>query len=264
MPKEIVTRAVHANAGTAARYRRRLSALITEMISDVEAEIIYQRKADPPILAQDATPSDQMRQQLQNLSKQWKKRFDDVAPTVAEIFLKQSFTGTNNAMRQALKSAGWSVDFQMTPAMKDAFDASLAENIGLIRSIPSEYLQKVEGIVMRNYSAGRDLHAMVGEIKKLYPLTKNRAALISRDQSNKANAIVQRVRQKELGISEAIWMHSHAGKEPRPTHLRMNGKRYEIEKGMYDSAVKAFIFPGELINCRCTGRSVLPWTPVEN
>jgi SPP1 gp7 family putative phage head morphogenesis protein len=261
MPKQIVARAVHPNAGTAARYRRALLAAIAEMIADVESAITEQRKSDPPVLAQDASPSDQMQKELRALADHWKKHFDDIAPKVAEVFLKQSFAGTNNAMRQALKAAGWSVDFQMTPAMRDAFDASLAENVGLIRSIPAEYLQRVEGIVMRSYSAGRDLQTMIREIKALYPKAKNRAVLIARDQSNKANAVVQRTRQKELGISEAIWQHSHAGKEPRPTHVTMNGKRYKVEKGMYDSAVKAFIFPGELVNCRCTGRSVLPWTP---
>jgi SPP1 gp7 family putative phage head morphogenesis protein len=263
MLKQVVARAIHANLGTAARYRRALVAAIASMVADVEAAVTGQRKADPPVLAQDASPSDQMQKQLRKLSSRWKKHFDDIAPTVAEVFLKQSFAGTNSAMRQALKSAGWSIEFQMTPAMRDAFDASLAENVGLIRSIPAEYLQQVEGIVMRGYSSGRDLQTMVRELKALYPKAKRRASLIARDQSNKANAVVQRARQKELGITEAIWMHSHAGEVPRPTHLAMNGKRYKVSKGMYDSAVKKFVFPGELVNCRCTARSVLPWTPAE-
>jgi SPP1 gp7 family putative phage head morphogenesis protein len=147
--------------------------------------------------------------------------------------------------------------------MRDAFAASLAENVGLIRSIPAQYLQEVEGIVMRNYISGRDLKSMVSELRARYKVASNRAWLIARDQSNKANAVVQRTRQRELGITEAIWMHSHAGKTPRPTHVAMNQKRYSVEKGMWDSAVQKWIFPGEPINCRCVGRAVLPWTPTE-
>ena len=60
-------------------------------------------------------------------------------------------------------------------------------------------------------------------------------------------------RQADLGIREAIWMHSHAGKKPRPEHVKMDGKTYNITKGMWDR-----IFPGELINCRCTGRPIIP------
>jgi SPP1 gp7 family putative phage head morphogenesis protein len=166
-------------------------------------------------------------------------------------------------MRMALREAGWSIEFTMTPAMRDAFEASLAENVGLIKSIPSQYLQEVEGIVMRNYAAGRDLKSMAAEIRARYHVAANRAVLISRDQSNKANAVVLRARQAELGIVESQWLHSHAGKTPRPTHVAMNGKRYLISKGMWDSAVQKWIFPSELIGCRCQGRSVLPWTPAE-
>ena len=159
-------------------------------------------------------------------------------------------------LRLALKEAGWTVEFKMTPAVRDAFNASLEENVGLIRSIPEKYLQQVEGTVMRSYSAGRDLETMVKELKQLYPAASHRAELIARDQSNKANAVVNRARQMELGITEAIWMHSHAGKNPRPDHVAANGKRYNIAEGCKISG--EFIQPGEEINCRCTSRAILP------
>ena len=219
-----------------------------------------ERRAAPPVLATDALPSEEMQAEVQRLYEQWMKRFEDEAPKIAESFLRGTFKATDLAMRQALRDAGWSVPFTLTPAMRDAFEASLAENVGLIRSIPAQYLQEIEGIVMRNYTSGRNLKSMAEEIRARYGVAANRAVLISRDQSNKANAVVQKARQTELGIVEAQWLHSHAGKTPRPTHVAMNGKRYEIAKGMWDSAVQKFIWPGELIGCRCVGRSVLPWT----
>ena len=237
--------------------------LIGEMVASVEYWLKAQRKVDPPVLAQDSTPSEQMREEVNRLFEQWQARFDETGPKVAEEFVKGQFRGTDAAMRMALRDAGWSIEFTMTPAMRDAFEASLAENVGLIRSIPAQYMQEVEGIVMRNYSAGRDLKSMVAEIRGRYKVASNKAWLISRDQSNKANSVVQRARQKELGITEGVWLHSHAGRTPRPTHVAMNHKRYSIEKGMWDSAVQKYVFPGEEINCRCVGRSVLPWTPTE-
>ena len=261
-PKPKVARAVWPNAGTRQRYRRRLLALIGEMAGSVEYWLKAQRKVEPPVLATDSTPSEQMREEVKRLFEQWQARFDETAPKVAAEFIKGQFRGTDAAMRQALRDAGWSIEFTMTPAMRDAFEASLAENVGLIKSIPAQYLQEVEGIVMRNYAAGRDLKSMAAEIRGRYKVAANRAVLIARDQSNKSSAVVQRARQLEIGIKQSIWMHSHAGKTPRPTHVAMNGKRYEIAKGMWDSAVKKWILPGELIGCRCAGRSVLPWTPV--
>ena len=240
-----------------------MCALIREMAASVEHWLIAERRSDPPLLAADALPGDKMREEVQRLYEKWLKRFEEDAGWMAESFLKGSFKATDSAMRHALREAGWSIEFTMTPAMRDAFEASLAENVGLIKSIPAKYLQEVEGIVMRNYAAGRDLKSMAAEIRARYKVTANRAVLISRDQANKANAVVQRARQIELGITEALWLHSHAGKTPRPTHVAMNGKRYDVAKGMWDSAVKRWVFPGELIGCRCVQRSVLPWTLAE-
>ena len=258
-----VARAVWPNVGSRNRYHRRLAKLVAEMAASVEYWLTAQRKDAPPILASDALPSAEMQAEVQRLFEQWRKRFEAEAPKMAGAFVRSQFSATNSAMRQALRDAGWSIHFTMTPAMRDAFEASLAENVGLIKSIPARYLQEVEGIVMRNYAAGRDLKSMAAEIRGRYKVAANRAVLIARDQSNKANAVVQAARQTELGITEGIWLHSHAGKTPRPTHVAMNGKRYLISKGMYDSAVKKWIHPGELVGCRCVGRSVLPWTPAE-
>jgi uncharacterized protein with gpF-like domain len=254
-------RAIWPNAGIRQRYQRRMVALIREMADSVEYWLQAQRRAAPPVLASDSTPAEQMQFEFRKLAERWQGKFDDMAPKVAASFLKNQFRGTSAAMRMALREAGWSIEFTMTTAMRDAFEASLAENVGLIKSIPSQYLQEVEGIVMRNYAAGRDLKSMAADIRARYHVAANRAVLISRDQANKANAVVLRARQTELGITEGIWLHSHAGKTPRPTHVAMNGKRYLISKGMWDSAVQKWIFPSELIGCRCQGRSVLPWTP---
>ena len=258
-----IARAVHANRGIEAKYQKALQRMIAEMHGSVEYWITAAYRKDPPRMlalveqAQDAAgPSAKMKRILDELARWWTKRFEDYAPKLAEAYLQGMFKASDSAFRQALKEAGWSVEFKMTPAVRDAFNASLEENVGLIRSIPEKYLQQVEGVVMRSYSAGRDLETMVKELKTLYPAASHRAELIARDQSNKANAVVNRARQMELGITEAIWMHSHAGKNPRPDHVAANGKRYKIAEGCKISGV--YIQPGEEINCRCTSRPVLP------
>ncbi len=261
--KQKVARPVFANVAVKRRYQKRMIALIREMAASVEYWIVAQRSRNPPEMAQDALPSAEIQRELRKLSNRWQGKFDEMAPKIAESFLKNQFRSTDSAFRQALRDAGWSIEFTLTPAMRDAFEASLAENVGLIRSIPEQYLQQVEGIVMRNYASGRNLKSMAEEIRGRFHVAADRAVLIARDQSNKANAVVQKARQQELGITESIWMHSRAGKEPRPTHVAMNGKRYLVDKGMWDSAVQKWVFPGEEINCRCVGRSVLPFTPVE-
>lgn len=261
-------RAVHPSYAVRLRYQRQMQKMIRRMAVSVEYWVRAWREADPPQMAQDSLPTTEMLREFRKLATRWRKHFDEMAPTVAEIFLKNQFKGTDVAFKEALKAAGWAVEFKLTKAMRDAFEAKLAENVGLIRSIPEQYLAEVEGIVMRNYASGRDVASMAKEIRGRYKVASDRAVLIARDQSNKANAVVQRARRKELGITEAIWLHSHAGKEPRPTHEAFNHKRFNVEKGMWDKDAYgkgkgAWVFPGELINCRCVSRSVLPWTPAE-
>ncbi len=261
--KPVIARAVHANLGVELRYRRQLERLIAEMAGSYEYWLTAAYRKEPPAMAKvvkqaedAASPSTKIQRTITGLGTRWIAKFDAMSDQIATDFVRSAFKASQSAMQQSLKDAGWAVEFTMTPVVRDAFTASLAENVGLIKSIPVQYHQQIEGIVMRSYSAGRDLHTMVKDLQSLYPKAQNRAVLIARDQSNKANAVVNRARQLQLGISEAIWMHSHAGKEPRPDHVAANGKRYKIAEGCLISG--EYLQPGELINCRCTARPVLP------
>lgn len=248
-------RAVHANRGIEQAYRRAMTALIDDMVNSIEYWLTAQYRDAPPALSLDASPIAAMIKAFKKLGDQWSKKFSDAAPRIAESYVTRMFKASDSAFRKSLKDAGWAVKFTMTPEMNDALAGSIAGNVGLIKSIPSEYLTDVEGIVTRCYTNGRDLATMVKELRELHPITTKRATLIARDQSNKANAVVNRTRQIELGITHAIWLHSHGGKVPRADHVAANGKKYEIAKGCLISG--EYIQPGEEINCRCTSRPVL-------
>ncbi len=261
--KPKTARAVHANRGVEAKYRQQMQQLTADMHASYQYWLAAAYKKYPPKMlgvveqATDASPpSKKIKSVLDELAKRWVEKFNDAAPRIAQSYIKSMYKATDSSFRNALKDAGWSVDFQMTPAMRDALSASMEANIGLISSIPDDYHQKVEGIVMRSYSNGRDLATMTKELKELYPKATDRVNLIARDQSNKASAVILRTRQLDLDIVEAIWMHSHAGKVPRPDHVAANGKRYKIADGCLISG--EYIQPGEEINCRCTSRPVLP------
>ncbi len=259
MPK--IVRSVPANRGIEVAYRRAISKLIDEMNNSMLYWLTAQYKAAPSRveeLAQDAsTPSNKMRAKLNAIARRWIKKFNEAAPKIAEAYIRKQFAYSNSAFRQALADNGWTVKFTLTPAMRDALNASINENVALIKSIPEQYFKQVEGIVMRAYTIGRDQAQLVKELKAMYPKTQDRAILIARDQSNKANATVNRTRQLELGITKAVWMHSHAGKTPRPSHVAANGKEFDVANGMYLDG--KWIQPGEEINCRCTSRSILPF-----
>jgi SPP1 gp7 family putative phage head morphogenesis protein len=240
-------------------YRRKLLDMIDAMHKSVMYWVKVRYRNNEPVIAQDAkTPAVVLKKTINKLSKKWLKDFDVLSKDLADYFAQDVQKQTDRALKAALKKGGISVNFKMTPAQNDILKATVQANVSLIKSIPQQYLKDVEGAVMRSVQTGRDIGALTKELQKKFGVTRKRAEFIAIDQNNKATSAFQNARQKELGITEAIWMHSHAGKEPRPTHVAMNGKRYNVSDGMYDSAVKEYILPGQLPRCRCTGRSVVP------
>jgi hypothetical protein len=202
-------------------------------------------------MAMDATPASQLKMTVNRLGRYWNKRFNETAKELADYFALSAAKRSDAALRSILKKGGWSVQFRLTPAMKDIVAATVAENVALIKSIPAQYHTEVNGLVMRSVTAGRDLAQLTDDLEKRYDITRKRAALIARDQNAKMTGALQRARQIEIGITEAIWLHSHGGKTYRKTHLANDRKRYNVATGWWDPdpKVKRFIAPGELINC---------------
>lgn len=248
------------NAGLTALYQKKLTQLIGDMTRSVLREVKAAYRANPPVMAQDLDPADALRKSMAGLSKEWKGKFDRAAKELAEFFALAASQRSDRAFRAILKRAGLSVEFKMTPAQIDIMKATVNQNVALIKSIPERYLSQVEGSVMRAVQIGMDVGGLTKELLAHYDVTKKRAAFISRDQNIKANSAFNRNRQIELGITQAQWKHSSAGKEPRPSHVKAGreGVVYDVNKGWFDPTEKRFIQPGELVNCRCTSRSVIP------
>ena len=248
-----VLRPIHPNCGIEAEYRKRLNALVAEMHDSVKYWLTAEYRATG--LAQDDLPANRLQSTISRLTRQWQEKFNDAAAKLGLWFASKTKSYSDLRMTSRMKDAGMSVDFKMTQPMRDAYQAVIHEQVGLIRSIASEHLQEVQGLVMRSVQQGRNLGDLSKALEERYGVTKRRAALISRDQSNKATSTLTRVRQQELGITQAKWKHSHAGKHPRPSHVAVDGEVYEVDKGMFIDG--EWIFPGTEINCRCTSQSII-------
>jgi SPP1 gp7 family putative phage head morphogenesis protein len=250
--------AIRPNAGTEAKYRKALNDLIDEMANSVRYWIGASYKANEPVIAQDETPAAALQKEMRRLRRQWQKKFNARSSSLAEYFATSAEKRTALQLQNALRDTGMTVKFTMTPAMRDVMKASINEQVSLIKSIPSQYFTQIEGAVMRSVSAGRDLGSLAKELQEQHGVTRRRAATISRDQNNKATAQMTRVRRLEIGITEAIWLHSGGGKHPRPKHLAFSGKRYNIKDGAPIGDKGQNVHPGEEINCRCVSKAVIP------
>ena len=264
--KRTILPPVKPNLGIEADYRRDLLGLIDAMRDSVVywVERTYKAKlphAHPDKVqarrqAQDASPAMRMRSLMTKLGAQWGQEFNGAKDEISKGFASGALKHSDKALAGILKRSGFSVAFQMTQPINDAYQAVIGENVGLIKSIPQEALSEVQGIVMRSVAQGRDIGGLKAEILDRFAVTKSRAALISRDQNNKATAIFNKVRHQQLGLNRAVWVHTSASLNPRPDHLAADGEEFDIDKGM--DLDEGWLQPGEAINCGCVSSPVIP------
>lgn len=247
---------IRSNAGVRAAYQKWLDAEIEEM----HRSILYWVKAEyrKTGIAQDATPAAMMVEAMRRLARRWRDHFDDVAAEMAKRFADRVLRNSDAALQASLAQKDIpTVRFTMSEPMRNAMQAVTAGNVNLIKSIAEQHLTQVETLVMQSVERGRDVGTLQMKLVEQFGVTRRRAATIARDQNNKATAIMQTARQQGLGITEGIWKHSHAGKTPRPSHLKANNQRFNLKQGLYLDG--EWVLPGEAINCRCTWAPILPW-----
>ena len=255
-------RAIGPNAGLTAWFQRRLEAEIEAMSRSVTwwTRAAYRKQYDRIDFAQDAVPADLLSRVLAALRQRWGNRFDELGTELATKFAQKASKTTDQAIEAALRAAEIRVTLQITEAQLGQVAAAVQQGVSLIRSIPEQYFTSVEGAVMRSVQAGRDLASLTQELEASYGVTHRRAAFIAKDQNNKATAALNRTRQIELGIEQAVWVHSGAGKHPRPTHVRAGQDKvvYNVAQGWLDPAIGKRIWPGTEPGCRCKSRSLIP------
>jgi uncharacterized protein with gpF-like domain len=247
---------IFPNAGIEAAYAKRLIKMVDAMHKSVDYWVSANYRSESARLATDASPANELRDLLRRLSKRWIKLFDDMAQQAASNFVTAAADRVDANFAEQFRKRDFRINFKLTAEARNALQAVIGDNVGLIRSIPRQYLSDVEGLVMRSIAVGGDRFTLSKQLMARHGLTAKRASFIAKDQNSKANAVMTRVRQEELGIVEAEWKHSHAGREPRQSHVHFDGKRYDVRKGAFID--DKWIYPGQEPNCRCVSRSVIP------
>lgn len=214
-------------------------------------------------LASDAsTPVTRLSKEIDKWGRKWIAKFDLMSKKLSLDFANRNGQATQASMMSAFKKAGFTVAFRPTPAAINAYQLVAKAQVSLIKNLPQQFYTQIQTHVWDSIKRGGDLHTLSKKLEQQYGIERRRAALIARDQNAKSKEVIEDARLRELGLRQGIWMHSHAGKEPRPTHVKFGAehKLYELGKGIYDPdpTVQKYVLPGELINCRCTKRVYIP------
>lgn len=296
-PSGAIIAAIHPNAGVTAWYYARLDEVLSEAYIDaaLQLTLAYRDRPKVGIAAIDsvrweepyviALACDQYGQTtesrvepgywriamdadysvkyiddvLKRWGKKWNKRFDKMADDIAKRFTARAFRMTDVAMKAAFKQSGFTVSFKATRRSLQAYKLTVADNVGLIKNLQQDFYNRIQQDVWASVRAGADMATLSSKLTSSYGITKKRAARISVDQNAKAKAVIETTRRQELGITQAIWQHSSAGKTKRPVHVKWGKDQqvFDLAKGLYDPEEGEFVFPGQLINCKCTSRAVI-------
>lgn len=254
----LVARGALPSSAIKANYQKALTSLVEEMRGSVLYWIKarYRAREDEivvaPDIAQDRSPSRDLEKEINELFRQWEKRFEDFAKILARSFGRRTNTNTTRQLYNAMRDAGLTVKFKNSRRVNNMLQSIIAENTGLIRSIPRDSMSKVRTIVMQGVQNGRDMSFIADEIQERFKKTRNEAVRIAVDQTNKATEAISRARCEDIGVTHGFWMHRSGSKDPRESHVKMNGKRFKLSEGLYDYSVGYNVKPGELIWCRCT------------
>ena len=250
-------RAINANPGIRAAYRRALRSMVRAMREDYERRLSELYAVLETRIVGDAkwrSPLERLQEALDKLSDKWGRKFSSFAEKTAPSFVKGVFGRVVKSRKQAVEEAGFAGAPLKSLSLKEqAMDrrvqALIAENVALIKTIPQDCHARIQSMVTRAVAGGQSEASLARDIAKAFGVTERRAGVIARDQTLKATQSIAQTADKEMGITEGVWIHVPGRKSSRPTHVAMNGKKFTLTTGLWDSEVSKWVKPGELILC---------------
>ena len=260
------SRQIPGNISLEVWYRNELLKMLSKISKATEKEILKVWKTNTPKMTlqaeqnavNDSSPAVDLAAIIRRLKNYFDHYFYELEPKVARKFTERAKQSATVSLKNILKEEGFTVNFHLTRQMNDILQATVAENVNLIKSIHTMYFDQVQTVIMQAVKNGRDMEYIRKELTERFGVSERKAKIIARDQTNKAMQSISRARALETGITKARWVHIPGAKTSRETHKHFDGKPFDLNKGRYDKDVGRYVQPGELINCNCRFRLIVP------
>lgn len=144
-----------------------------------------------------------------------------------------------------------------------SLETSIANNVGLVRSVSDETRQKMSQAVfdgLRNRAPADDVAKRIREVSGM---GRARARRVASDQLAKLTASLADERRRQAGLSEWEWLWSHK-LHGREEHIARDGKVYSDDPAAVGGKINGKAIhappndrPGQLPFCGCRSRSVI-------
>ena len=245
-------------------YEKNITKMVERMTKKTTREIekLFRSKEAKELFAEDASLSSQARIILNKLSKEFGLFFKDNADEVTGSMLNRIDRYSASTLGSSIEklSGGLAVktDF-VTGEVKEVLKATTTRNVNLIKSIPQQYFEQVEDLVMRSILPGGQGLEGLKVLDKIKDKTVNRGVNIAKDQTRKAYNDLNAVRMQKAGVDKFVWIHSGGGKNPRDYHQNvLNGQEFSLnDLPVIDQRTGERGLPGQAINCKCTMQPVV-------
>lgn len=231
-----------------AQYLAALKKIVRKLTNQVNASLlpalnefeIDYVKDSPSLLSYFSGLVDDLGNQVGNIDST-AERLSLAMASRTEAFNRRKFVSTINAaigvnLSDIIKAEGVQLEIE----------ASIAENVDLIKTIPEQYHSRIKETIRNGINQGNDFFSIRERILEIGKSTDKRARLIARDQVAKLNAAVTETRQKKMGVTHYFWRTAR-DERVRKTHKDNANKRFAWN----DPPAKTG-HPGHDIQCRCT------------
>lgn len=253
----------------ASRYAARWTKLIDQMARETKRDVLasLEENGAPEDTAMDASPANQVQFVFNALMKKWDAAFGRLASDMAMSMMDDTAKDSEKKLGASLKDLSGDLTLDVSAISGDlqqVLDASVKENVALIKRTSGKYLDQMQGDVMRSIQNGNGLQDLIPAFAKREVQVKNWAQNVALDQTRKAFNGMNKGRMLAAGLDEFEWVHGGGSNHPREYHRDvLNGKIYSLnpEADNYlphlDSPTKGERgIPGQAPFCRCTMRPI--------
>ena len=234
-------------------YNRELQKMVSELISQTRSNvypvlpfIVAEAEAGRPV--QDSNMddyADQIKSSIDATRLGFEQQYPDIVLQNIATDVAFATSQFNKIQLQKVFKQMAGIDVFFNDAfIQQELQAFIKSNVDLIKTVPERYFNDIEGIMFRGTQAGLRHEVIRSQIISRYPVTRNNAKRIARDQVNKLNGQLTQLRQQEIGVKGYTWI-TVGDERVRQVHANRDGQMFKWTKPPPDG------HPGFPIQCRC-------------
>lgn len=249
-------------------YRDRLNEFINSMTQIVIEELERPNLTDAP----DTTPLSITARLARIMQRLASISIADIASRIASgLVNRANFQNKEQTQRTYKEAFGIDLTGMLGDgAIREKMEEAVRENVGLITSIQTDFINDIGEKVFGNLREGGRNENLISIIQERGDVSLSRAKFIARDQTAKLNSALTEARSKALGLDVYEWSGTGDERE-RDSHFVLNGKlcKYSDPTVYSDdggktwkkrSSIGAFEGnPGEDYQCRCLSLPYVAW-----